>query len=88
MRWHPQKIKCTSALVLRGYRKGNYACQSPYSALMLVVGRKGKYEIQGMLADAPLKRKDLIRLSRVCERKGIRLIQTRRHGKQVTMFPL
>jgi hypothetical protein len=87
LHWHAQKIRCTTALVVRGYREGSYKQQSPYSVLMLVLGHRGKYQIQGMLADSPLKKRDLIRLSKLGARKGVHLITTRRHGNQVVIVP-
>ena len=85
MHWHAQRIRSTRAVVLRGYRSGSYAAQSPYNALMLVLTHKGKHQIQGMLSDSPLKKRDLVNLSRLCARQGLRVASTRRHGKQVTM---
>lgn len=85
MHWHAQPLRCSKALVLRGYRKGSYGAQSPYSALVLVLSHRGKHQIQGMLSDSPLKRRDLLKLSKVGRRKGVSLVVTRRHGKEVTI---
>lgn len=87
IRWHSQRVRCSQALVVRGYRQGSYKQQSPYSVLMLVLAHRGKYQIQGMLADSPLKKRDLLRLSKLGARKGVQFITTRRHGNQVVLGP-
>ena len=82
MRWHAQALRCSRALIFRGYRKGSYAAQSPYNALMTVLTRRGRYEVQGLLSDGPLTKRDLVALSRACAKNGVKVISTRRHGRQ------
>ena len=81
MKWHAQKIRCSRAVVLRGYRKGSYAEQSPYQALLLILSRAGLHEIQGFLSTGRMTRLDRKRIEIACRRLGIRQITTRRHGR-------
>lgn len=83
MKWHAQRIRCSNATVLRGYRRGCYEAASPYQALMLVLTRGGAHEVQGFLASERLSKSDIAKLRVACRRHGIRLISTRRRGKVV-----
>ena len=83
MHWHAQPLSCHKAIVIRGYKKGNYHNQSPYQALMLVLKRRKEYEIQGFLSNNSLTRSDLIKLKRLGIKYRIPFITTRRHGTTV-----
>ena len=83
MKWHAQRVRCSVATILRGYRKGSYAKQSPYQALMLIVSRAGRSEVQGFLSDRPLTPKDFRTLRIAGQRLGICAIRTRRKGRLV-----
>lgn len=80
MKWHAQTVRCSKAVVLRGYRQGNYADQSPYQALLLVLARGRTREVQGFLAKERLSKRDLAQLAVTCRRLGIKSLTTRRHG--------
>lgn len=81
MRWHAQRLRCSQAIVVRGYKRGSYRAQSQYQALMLVLRLRGEAEIQGFLASEKLSRKDFARLRQVGRRLGISLVSSRRRGR-------
>ena len=83
MKWHAQRVKCSRATVLRGYRRGSYEASSPYQALMLVLTRGGAHEVQGFLASERLSKSDIAKMKATCRRHGIRLVKTRRRGRAV-----
>lgn len=85
MHWNSQPIRCSRAVVMRGYRKGSYEAQSPYQALMLVLTHRGRHQVQGLLSQDRLKKSDIAKLRKACAKHGIRVGVTRRHGRLVTL---
>ena len=71
------------ATVVRGYRRGSYEAQSPYQALMLVLTRHGRHQVQGFLSSDKLRMSDIAKMKAACRRKGIRVVTTRRRGRMV-----
>ena len=84
MKWHAERLKSTGTTIFRGYKQGSYEAASPYSAIMVVVTRRNKHTINGFVSDGKIKKKDIIRLRRLCLRMGLRIGTTRRHGSLKT----
>ena len=85
MKWHAQRVRCSVATIVRGYRQGGYGRQSPYQAIMLVLTQRGRHEIQGFLSDGPLRPKDFKALRILGKRMGVQVVATRRRGREVSI---